>query len=125
LAAKENLIGGALLGRLANSLGAFVVGRRRRLSLDHRCAALSGKNSRIGHLLDYLVGCANYMALFIGLGVGLSHGEIGKSALYLGLAAGVANPIILLVRLCHERRSGADAVAHPYLVGVELEDSFI
>ena len=69
--------------------------------------------------------CANYMALFIGLGVGLSHGEIGKSALYLGLAAGVANPIILLVRLCHERRSGADAVAHPYLVGVELEDSFI
>lgn len=47
---------------------------------------------------------------------------MGQFALYLGLAAGLANPLITLLRLVLERRHGPVAVAHPYKGGFEIED---
>lgn len=93
--------------------------------LDHtdgELARITGRTSRFGHHFDYLVGSAIYTALFIGLGLGLSRGPMGHEALALGLAAGLANPVIVALRLAMERRFGPEAVAHPARAGFEIED---
>jgi phosphatidylglycerophosphate synthase len=89
---------------------------------DGELARMTGKTSTFGHYYDYVVGSANYTMLFIGIGLGLARGEMGDSALILGLAAGLANPIIVALRLTIERRHGAEAVEHPSTSAFELED---
>ena len=98
---------------------AFIVA----MFLDHadgELARLSGRSSRLGHRLDYLVGAANYTMLFIGLGVGQSWATPWMLA--LGLAAWLSNPVIVAVRMSLERRCGSQAVRHPRLGGIEIED---
>ncbi len=89
---------------------------------DGELARQTGKTSRFGHYFDYVAGSLNYTALFLGLGIGLSNSWLGDWALVLGVAAALANPAVLLVRLVHERRHGEVAVAHPYAAGFEIED---
>jgi hypothetical protein len=83
---------------------------------------MTGKTSKLGHRLDYIVGTLNYAALFIGLGIGLSGGAMGKEELVLGLTVGIANPVICALRLTMDIRHGGEAVAHPVMGGFELED---
>ena len=93
--------------------------------LDHtdgELARLAGKTSAFGHRFDSIVNAANYTMLFIGIGIGLSAGEMGSGALALGFAAGLCNPAILVLRIGLEGRCGAKAVAHPRYAGVEIED---
>ena len=93
--------------------------------LDHadgELARMTGRVSRFGHHLDYVVGAANYTLLFVGLGLGLSRGPMGYNALVLGLAAGLSNPVILTLRMTMEKRYGKQAVAHPSRARFELED---
>ncbi len=93
--------------------------------LDHtdgELARLAGKTSAFGQRFDSVVNASNYTMLFIGVGVGLSSGPMGTWALILGFAAGLCNPIILVLRFGLERRHGAKAVAHPRYAGVEIED---
>ena len=93
--------------------------------LDHtdgELARLAGKTSAFGQRFDSVVNASNYTMLFIGVGVGLSSGPMGTWALILGFAAGLCNPIILVLRFGLERRHGAKAVAHPHYAGVEIED---
>ena len=93
--------------------------------LDHtdgELARLAGKTSAFGHRFDSIVNAANYTMLFIGIGIGLSAGEMGSGALALGFAAGLSNPVILVLRIGLEGRYGAKAVAHPRYAGVEIED---
>ena len=93
--------------------------------LDHadgELARLTGKTSSFGERLDSLVGSANFTALFIGIGYGLSRGPLGETALWLGLAAGLANPVITALRMATKRRFGKAAVAHPARFGFEIED---
>ena len=89
---------------------------------DGELARQSGRTSRLGYYLDYVAGAANYTMLFLGLGIGLSHGWIGSAALVLGIAAAASNPIVMAVRLANERRHGAEAVTHPRFGGFEIED---
>lgn len=93
--------------------------------LDHadgELARLTGRSSRAGHLFDYVAGAANYFMMFLGAGIGLSHGPLGHWALALGVVAAASNPLVMFVRLLIERRHGAAAVAHPYFLGFEIED---
>jgi len=89
---------------------------------DGELARMTGKTSAFGHHFDYIAGSANYTMLFIGIGVGLSAGPMGDWAMALGLAAGLANPVIVTLRLIMEKRFGAAAVAHPTGGGFEIED---
>lgn len=89
---------------------------------DGELARMTGKTSKLGHRLDYIVGTLNYAALFIGLGIGLSGGSMGREELILGLTVGIANPVICALRLAMDLRHGGEAVAHPVLGGFELED---
>jgi phosphatidylglycerophosphate synthase len=90
--------------------------------MDGELARMTGKTSTTGHHLDYIVGTLNYAALFIGLGVGLSHGPWGYQALALGLTVGIANPVICGLRMLMDSRHGAEAVEHPSAGGFEIED---
>lgn len=89
---------------------------------DGELARMAGKTTAFGHRFDSIVNAANYTMLFIGIGIGLASGDMGGGALALGLAAGLSNPVILVLRLGLERRYGAKAVAHRRYAGVELED---
>ncbi|MCH7711452.1 MAG: CDP-alcohol phosphatidyltransferase family protein [Proteobacteria bacterium] len=89
---------------------------------DGELARLTAKTSEFGHRFDYIVGAANYTALFIGIGAGLYAQGLGVWALILGLAAGLSNPVICALRLGLEDRHGAGAVEHPSFGGFEIED---
>jgi archaetidylinositol phosphate synthase len=90
--------------------------------MDGELARMSGKTSIFGHYLDYLVGAANYTFLFCGLGLAV-YREVGvEFALWLGTTAGLSNLVIVSLRMHMERRFGAEAVAHPRIDGMEIED---
>ncbi|MGQ0658029.1 MAG: CDP-alcohol phosphatidyltransferase family protein [Chromatiales bacterium] len=89
---------------------------------DGELARLSGRTSPFGHRYDFIVGGVNYTMLFIGIGVGLSHGPMGIWALLLGFLAGLSNPLILTLRMRMEERFGKQSVKHPYFSGFEIED---
>lgn len=93
--------------------------------LDHtdgELARLAGKTSEFGRRFDSVVNASNHTMLFIGIGIGLSAGDLGTGALILGFAAGLCNPLILILRIGLENRHGAKAVAHPSYGGFEIED---
>ncbi len=89
---------------------------------DGELARLTGRSSRFGHHFDYVAGAANYTRMYLGAGIGLSQGPLGGWALALGVVAALSNPLVMAVRLVNERRHGAEAVAHPYFLGLEIED---
>jgi CDP-alcohol phosphatidyltransferase len=102
--------------------------------IDGELARLTGRTSEFGHKLDYIVGSANYTMLFTGIGIGLGGGlanELGGGLglgvpahwyYALGIAAGLANPVIVTLRMTMDRRFGAQAVEHPAAGGFEIED---
>ena len=123
------LIGCGLLATgdaiLANwGAGLFVLAR----FLDHfdgELARQSGKTSKLGYYLDYIAGALSYAALFIGIGVGLSHGGLGGWAAVLG-GVGAASAVVSLflnlgIDVAEEREEG-DATGYPGFAGFELED---
>lgn len=89
---------------------------------DGELARMTGKASKLGHRLDYIVGTLNYAALFIGLGIGLSNSSMSEDDLILGLTVGIANPFICALRMAMDIRHGGKTVAHPGFGGFELED---
>lgn len=89
--------------------------------LDGELARISGKITRLGHDYDYIVGGINYTMLFSALGIGL-YPEHGAWVLWLGLGAGLCNPVILWLRMTMEERFGLEAVEHPRYAGIAIED---
>jgi phosphatidylglycerophosphate synthase len=89
---------------------------------DGELARLTRRSSRFGHHFDYLAGAANYAMMYLGAGIGLSQGPMGGWALALGAAAALSNPLVMAMRMVNERLHGAEAVAHPYFLGFEIED---
>lgn len=108
--------------------GLFVLSR----FLDHLDGELARQKhlaSRLGYYLDYLAGAGSYGAMFIGAGIGLSHGTLGSWAYGLGaLGAGVAlGAMFLNLAVDKERRrlgldGGKDAVGYPRFGAFEIED---
>jgi len=93
--------------------------------LDHadgELARMTGRTSAFGHYYDLIADALVLTALFLGIGAGLSGGEAGAGALRLGLLAGGAVGLIVLLRLELERRAGRSATRQPNLLGFELQD---
>lgn len=90
--------------------------------MDGELARMAGKTSKLGYYLDYLIGSANYTILFSCLGIAFFLSEKNVLALWLGLAAGASNILIVFLRLTLEHFYGAEAVEHPSYCGFEIED---
>ena len=90
--------------------------------MDGELARMTGKTSSLGHYLDYIVGSLNYTILFSSLGIALFRWENSEGALWLGIAAGLSNILIVAIRLAIENWFGKKAVEHPSAGGFEIED---
>ncbi|MCC7410989.1 MAG: CDP-alcohol phosphatidyltransferase family protein [Gammaproteobacteria bacterium] len=95
--------------------------------LDHadgELARMSGKSSRWGHYYDLASDFIVVVGLFAGIGIGLSDGELGRSAIGMGALAGVAIALMFHLRNEIERDAGKDLTRQPTLGGFEPEDVF-
>lgn len=93
--------------------------------LDHadgELARLTGRSSKAGHYYDHAAGGASYVALFVGLGLGLRHDVQGAHAIPLGLIAAFSTVTAMSLRLIMEKRHGKAALIQPNIAGFEIED---
>ncbi len=105
--------------------GLFVFAR----FLDHfdgELARQKGATSRFGYYFDYGSGAVSYAALFLCMGLGLSHGVFGGWATILGVAGSACAVIALFLNLGRDRlfdsATGSETVGYPGFAGFELED---
>lgn len=95
--------------------------------LDHtdgELARISGRSSRLGHYYDLASDFIVMFALFLGIGIGLSDGAAGRTAVFMGIAAGLAVAIMFHLRHVMERAAGKALTRQPALAGFEPEDVF-
>ncbi|MEQ8320079.1 MAG: CDP-alcohol phosphatidyltransferase family protein [Rhodospirillales bacterium] len=124
-------LGGAALlatGKAADATmgaGLFVLAR----FLDHfdgELARQSGKTSKLGYYLDYIVGSISYAALFFCMGWGFRESDLGNWAIVLGTGGAAAALISMFTNLGIDRQTGGDetgdSVGYPGFGGFELED---
>lgn len=90
--------------------------------IDGELARQGNMSSSFGHKYDYIVGGVNYTLLFMAIGLGLFIETGTLIWLITGLMAGLSNPLILYMRMKMDMEHGAEAVAHPRLSIIELED---
>ncbi|MGJ3260935.1 MAG: CDP-alcohol phosphatidyltransferase family protein [Rhodospirillales bacterium] len=105
--------------------GLFVLAR----FLDHfdgELARQSGKTSKLGYYLDYIVGSISYAALFFCMGWGFKETALGIWAIALGSGGAAAAVISLFTNMGIDKQTGGDesgdAVGYPGFAGFELED---
>ncbi|MDH3236222.1 MAG: CDP-alcohol phosphatidyltransferase family protein [Alphaproteobacteria bacterium] len=91
--------------------------------IDGNLARATGKTSRFGHYYDHVAMATTYAAMFIGVGVGHSHGFLGVYALPLGVLAGISVAAIFSTRIGVEVKAGKDYVEQPRFLGFEPEDT--
>lgn len=124
-------LGGAALlatGEAADATmgaGLFVLAR----FLDHfdgELARQSGKTSKLGYYLDYIIGSISYAALFFCMGWGFRESDLGNWAIILGAGGAAAALISMFTNLGIDRQTGGDetgdSVGYPGFGGFELED---
>ncbi len=105
--------------------GLFVLAR----FLDHfdgELARQSGKTSKLGYYLDYIVGAVSYAALFFCMGWGFKETALGIWAIVLGSGGAAAATISLFTNMGIDKQTGGDesgnAIGYPGFAGFELED---
>ncbi len=91
--------------------------------LDGEVARQTGRTSTFGHYFDHAAAMTNYVAGFVGAGIGLSKGALGEWGLILGILAGVSVAAIMTVRLYIEISDGHDSVRQDVHYGFEIEDT--
>ena len=95
--------------------------------LDHadgELARITGNKSKFGHYYDLASDAVSDILLFIGIGIGLSHGEPGTGALVMGIFAGVSVAAIFQLRLMISGITGKDQTDMPNIGLFEIEDVF-
>ena len=95
--------------------------------LDHadgELARITGNKSRFGHYYDLASDAVSDILLFIGIGIGLSHGALGTGALFMGIFAGVSVAGIFHLRLMISNITGEDQTGMPNIGLFEIEDIF-
>jgi phosphatidylglycerophosphate synthase len=93
--------------------------------LDHadgELARLTGDSSRFGHYYDLISDLACTALLFVGMGTGLSAGELGRAADLMGVLAGVAVTLTFHMRHVIEKEQGKAGTQQPHAAGFEAED---
>ncbi len=103
---------GALLFALSNFLD----------HTDGELARAAGSHTRFGHLYDLGSDALINALLFLSIGIGLRHGDLGMLAPLMGLAAGIAVSLIFHLRYLIEEGHGKDATRQPRLGAFEAED---
>lgn len=91
--------------------------------LDGELARQIGRTSNFGHYFDHVAAMVNYVAGFVGAGVGLRDASLGEWAPWLGWTAGVAVASIMTTRVILELRDGRASVRQRVIAGFEIEDT--
>lgn len=92
---------------------------------DGELARQSGKSSILGHRLDLLADYSANVLVFLGMGLGLSDGDMGWSAIMLGLIAGFAIIAIFGLVSRIEHIDGVGAAAFPTAIGFDPDDAML
>jgi len=90
---------------------------------DGDLARITGRTSPFGHKLDLFADSLCNSLIFVGLGVGLSHGAYGLGAVVMGVTAGVAVAVILGMVIRIERLEGARAAEIGGVAGFDPDDA--
>lgn len=93
--------------------------------LDHtdgELARITGKSSRFGHIYDLASDVLVNVLLFVGIGIGQRHGDLGDWAIALGLLAGIAVAAIFHMRHEIELAVGKEEARQPNVGIFEAED---
>ncbi|RME35495.1 MAG: CDP-alcohol phosphatidyltransferase family protein [Gammaproteobacteria bacterium] len=113
----------ALGGPLWSNAGALLFALSNFLDhTDGELARAAGSHSRFGHLYDLASDALINALVFLCIGIGLRHGELGDLAPLLGLIAGVAVSLIFHLRYLIEESHGKEATRQPRLGAFEAED---
>jgi len=90
---------------------------------DGELARATGKTSSFGHAYDRIVDLVVKLSTFLGMGIGLRGGPLGRWSIVLGGAAGLALLAIFNARSAlARRRPAAEAFHQPSFAGFEIED---
>ena len=95
--------------------------------LDHtdgELARLTGNVTKYGHYYDLASDAVVDILLFIGIGVGLMHGNLGAWTLPMGIFAGVSVAAIFQLRLMISNITGKEQIDQPNIGLFEIEDVF-
>lgn len=90
---------------------------------DGDLARLTGRTSPLGHTLDLIADALCNSLIFVGLGIGLSHGNYGIGAIAMGITAGVAVAAILCMVIRVESFEGARAAELGGIAGFDPDDA--
>lgn len=98
---------------------------------DGELARQTGKTSTFGHYYDHVAALTTYVALFVGVGIGLGGGEGGDGgdgtlvawAPIMGVLAGLGVATAFGGRVYLEERLGKQAVQQDSFAGFEMEDT--
>ena len=93
--------------------------------LDHtdgELARLANKSSKTGHIFDLVSDALVNIFLFVGIGAGLRHSELGYWALPMGIVSGLAVAAIFHMRNEIEKKVGKPEARQPHFMGFEAED---
>jgi phosphatidylglycerophosphate synthase len=93
--------------------------------LDHsdgELARLTGKMSTSGHYFDLASDAIVNIILFIGIGIGLMHSQLGYWALFMGTVSGLAIAGIFHMRNKIEKSIGKSGARQPNIGIIEAED---
>jgi phosphatidylglycerophosphate synthase len=91
--------------------------------LDGELARQTGRTSTFGHYFDHAAAMTNYVAGFVGAGIGLGKGALGEWGLILGIVAGASVAAIMTVRMYIEISHGHASVRQGVHCGFEIEDT--
>ena len=92
---------------------------------DGDLARVTGLTSPIGHKLDLIADSLCNSLIFVGLGIGLSRGDFGMSAVVMGVTAGVAVALILAMVIRGENLGGARAAELEGTGGFDPDDAML
>ena len=91
--------------------------------VDGELARATYRTSKFGHYFDHCAAMTNYVAMFIGAGIGARMEILGISSVFLGITAGVSIILIMSIRMYGEGRFGRDAMKQSPKAGFEIEDT--
>jgi archaetidylinositol phosphate synthase len=92
---------------------------------DGILARLSGKTTRFGHIYDLIADSVSNSLVFVAIAIGLPPGSLGGWAVPLGVIAGAAVLLVLLLVVRIEGRKGEGAAELGNTFGFDADDAML